>query len=977
MPPVRQASFAGGELSPHMYGRTDLARYAIGLRTCLNGLVEKHGTWMGRFGTRYVAAARSSTTKARLVPFTWTSGTTFVIEISAGAFRFFSNGAQILDGIGSPYELFNPYTESQIPKLKFSQLGDSLFIFHKEHETRKLTIHASNEWTLDYLSFLPPDFPGVISVGSKYWSSIEPFQGAWGAGTIYEVGDIVEWSSMYEAWDSSTTYIETQEVSYLGLKYVSLASGNIAHTPGLAGSETWWKRVPGDFWISRIQHNIGNTPSLNSGQWDPLVDPAHPEKKWQWVATALVPDADGIVRESLPSNVVGTLQMTGLPDNDGANVLHQRYTDRPNHIALPNSAAYPKTAGFIIYAGRNGVFGKIGEADPTATEFIDDGKVPDWTINPPTGKDPRLLGPALPWTWGREYPEGIYVVYAGIIYKSLLANTGKQPDLEPTYWEEPIFDELTQYRLNDYVNSGGVYYISLVADNLYGEPSLAPQYWSRAYQNFTCGTVHEGRLVLAGSDLNPQTIWFSTVNEYYNFDSPAVLTEASSFSRTLASLTREDIESVTPDRALLVSTTSGQWAIRGYQGQPISPMSWDGKPNSSNGSSYLQPIRTPTSIVYAQEKGSVVNDLVFDDASGKFAESEISVYSDHLFTDRSIVDWTYAPVPYKTIWAVRDDGVLLGLSYSKPQEFICWHRHDTQGTFESVCAVSEGTVDRVYFIVKRTINGVTARYVERMSAADSDVRTVNYLDCCIQKDQRNTSGTSLTLTSGDGTWTVDSPITVLSSSGAFSVSDVGSSIFLEPNGRNIELVILQYVNNSTVVVSPSTDIPTTLRGPGLTSYSIARKIITGLSALEGKLVQVLADGMDAGTYTVAAGQITLDFAANVLQIGLSYNQDFELLDASGQPGQEQRHLQKTVKALYVEVINTRGFSYGDSFSNLKEWSNQRKVSDGTSVISPANGMLEFSPSSGIEKTGRLAIRQSLPLPLIISAVTREIIYGEN
>jgi hypothetical protein len=45
-----------------------------------------------------------------------------------------------------------------------------------------------------------------------------------------------------------------------------------------------------------------------------------------------------------------------------------------------------------------------------------------------------------------------------------------------------------------------------------------------------------------------------------------------------------------------------------------------------------------------------------------------------------------------------------------------WHRHDTDGTFENVCVVPEGREDAVYVVVRRTINGVTKRYVERFAS---------------------------------------------------------------------------------------------------------------------------------------------------------------------------------------------------------------------------------------------------------------------
>jgi hypothetical protein len=83
------------------------------------------------------------------------------------------------------------------------------------------------------------------------------------------------------------------------------------------------------------------------------------------------------------------------------------------------------------------------------------------------------------------------------------------------------------------------------------------------------------------------------------------------------------------------------------------------------------------------------------------------------------VDWAFAEEPFKVVWVVRSDGQLLSLTFLKEQELIGWAHSDTNGLFESVAVVTEqtafGTVDAVYFVVQRTVNGSTVRYIERMA----------------------------------------------------------------------------------------------------------------------------------------------------------------------------------------------------------------------------------------------------------------------
>lgn len=70
--------------------------------------------------------------------------------------------------------------------------------------------------------------------------------------------------------------------------------------------------------------------------------------------------------------------------------------------------------------------------------------------------------------------------------------------------------------------------------------------------------------------------------------------------------------------------------------------------------------------------------------------------------------------PDSVLWAVRDDGTLLGMSYVPEQQVFGWHHHDTDGFVESATVITEDGVDNLYLVVRRTINGRQVRYIERL-----------------------------------------------------------------------------------------------------------------------------------------------------------------------------------------------------------------------------------------------------------------------
>jgi hypothetical protein len=81
------------------------------------------------------------------------------------------------------------------------------------------------------------------------------------------------------------------------------------------------------------------------------------------------------------------------------------------------------------------------------------------------------------------------------------------------------------------------------------------------------------------------------------------------------------------------------------------------------------------------------------------------------------------------VWFVSSNGNLLGLTYVPEQQIGSWHHHETDGVFESIATVAEGNEERLYAVVRRTINGQTVRYVERMaSLLVSDIADCFFVD---------------------------------------------------------------------------------------------------------------------------------------------------------------------------------------------------------------------------------------------------------
>jgi len=80
------SSFNAGELTPRLYGRTDIRKYYSGCRELENFFVHPLGPVEKRTGTYYIATAAG---EARLIDFQHSTEQTYILEFSEGSIRFF------------------------------------------------------------------------------------------------------------------------------------------------------------------------------------------------------------------------------------------------------------------------------------------------------------------------------------------------------------------------------------------------------------------------------------------------------------------------------------------------------------------------------------------------------------------------------------------------------------------------------------------------------------------------------------------------------------------------------------------------------------------------------------------------------------------------------------------------------------------------------------------------------------------------
>ncbi|MBQ3640729.1 hypothetical protein II906_02195, partial [bacterium] len=155
-----QKSFTGGVLSPSLYARNDLAKYFIGLKTLKNGFVRAEGSVSNRAGLELVCEVKNSASPVRLIPFSFNTEQTYIIEMGNNYARFIKEGAQIIypDGHqdeGEPVEIQTDYTYDELFDIMYAQNADTLTLCHKNHLPIELSRLSHYNWSYTPINFQP------------------------------------------------------------------------------------------------------------------------------------------------------------------------------------------------------------------------------------------------------------------------------------------------------------------------------------------------------------------------------------------------------------------------------------------------------------------------------------------------------------------------------------------------------------------------------------------------------------------------------------------------------------------------------------------------------------------------------------------------------------------------------------------------------------------------------------------------------
>lgn len=235
-----------------------------------------------------------------------------------------------------------------------------------------------------------------------------------------------------------------------------------------------------------------------------------------------------------------------------------------------------------------------------------------------------------------------------------------------------------------------------------------------------CVSYYQQRRVYASTQNNPDTIYMSQNGLYLNFDTHFPVIDSDAITATPWSVVVDGVQwMVNMPGGLVVLTGTNAWQLTGTGGSSLNPVaitptSEQAQPQAYNGCSpTIRPINVDYQILFVESKGSIYREFLYQIFQNNYAGTDLTELSSHLFTGYQIADHCWAQEPYKMLWSVRNDGILLSMTYVKDEGVNAWARHDTQGQFVAIASITELPVDAVYAVVERVTPQGTAYFVER------------------------------------------------------------------------------------------------------------------------------------------------------------------------------------------------------------------------------------------------------------------------
>ena len=932
-----KSSFAGGELSPSMYGRTDIAKYDSGAAVLRNFFVLRYGGAANRPGFKFIAQTYNNK-KAVLIPFMYSTDQNYIVEITAGRCQFYTDGGIVVKEDGTPYSIENFFADKDLEdaaKIKYTQSADVLFIVHPAHAPMTLTRYGSLDWRFEAMDITGGPFDAsnfnsaYIVTKTQQWTtpgtytvhipaginSIEyKIAGAGGGGGG---GNHMSHGPYLYGGNGGSGELLTGKMTVTSNSDYQVIVG--AGGSGGVGVKYSDSQTSGE---SGGNSSFGNISARGGGGGYRATTPSYSSSDGEWLGGSDGANGTSYGAGGAGGNGTSWSGTAGSGGNGWVEILYSASIG--DNTTVKASDVY----GDITLTASDDIFAKSDEGSLfSLTHFLET----DYKKGTPSSTGGNLQVSVLPKSnvyvesfgfWDGNFSLEKYdpVSLQWVNVRTQSGNRSQNYSLT----EENTSESIASYRVTSTEFNTGVWsgenekqrgYITIqsiggdytghVLITEYVSPTVvkgtvkkqlastdetrdfAFAAWNgeKGYPSAT--GFYEDRLVFAGSKGFPQTFWTSKTGDYYNFGTSIPSADDDGITATLNGGQMNGIKAIIAFGEMLLLTAGGEFKVSGG-GKAITGSNVLSQPQEYRGVSDVNPVTIGSRIIYVQHQGNIIRDLAYSYDVDKYTGDDLNLLASHLFEGHKIISMTYQQIPNSIVWCVRDDGLLLGLTYIKEQDIYAWHQHTTAGgKFVSVCNIGGSTEDKLYAVIERG----GQYYVEIMESRDKSTNV---------EDQ----------------FFVDSGITYEG----------------EPTDE-----------------------------------------ISGLEHLEGYTVAILADGNVLPQQTVENGKVFLGNKYKKVHVGLPIDAEIKTLpiDFTAQDGTYLSR-KKRIATVTLLLKDSRGGLFGMKENELDEFKWRSNEAYGEPISLQTGKFKVTIKSATYDETQQIIIKQPDPLPMTVLSLIPEI-----
>ena len=432
----------------------------------------------------------------------------------------------------------------------------------------------------------------------------------------------------------------------------------------------------------------------------------------------------------------------------------------------------------------------------------------------------------------------------------------------------------------------------------------------------------EQRRCFGGADELPRTLFMSRSGTESSFSYRFPVQSDDRISVDIASREAHVIRHIVPIQDLLLLTQQGEFRVTAINSDAITPSTIAIRQQSYVGSNNVHPQVVNNSVVFCSARGGHARQTGFSAETQGYSTGDLSLRASHLFDGFTLNDLAYSKAPVPILWFVSSSGKLLCLTYIPEERVLAWHQHETDGTIESVCSLSEGNYDNIYAVVLRGSD----RSVERMvQVREETVADAVYLDSSVVVDGTY-SGTGRLSVESSGLFQKGDTVTIKSfgstgttaTAGLFSSVDAGSVVEFTSGTTKYRVTLETYVSETEFTGKLLSDFPSDLTNTPTSTWAFGRKTFSGFSHLANQTISVLIDGAKTESVTVSAtGTITLaDYAVKICG-GLSYTSQAKTLPMSLEMEAGSQGRTKNINQVSIRVEDCGALKVGMDEADLK------------------------------------------------------------